>query len=274
MNKNYRVIIISVLSAMIINFLVINHQELDINSNAKTITTQKVKYHSVDAFPYKANRYATKNAKDNLKIPKGFLFSFDSQTKKIVQAQTYSNKFIRISREINRFHPKISDVKRIVNPTKLSTNQQREISQYTANLINNLRHHLSNNYQYVPDLVVTNRALAISKSIADGYSNDKWNIFRKHAHDIPVLNRVFAQYNYQMVGENFASSILKKRASMANIKESIYGAVSSMMFDDASSNWDHTMNFLGINFNSQLPIEFGVSIDSMTQLHFEFYQGN
>lgn len=75
MNKNYRVIIISVLSAMIINFLVINHQELDINSNAKTITTQKVKYHSVDAFPYKANRYATKNAKDNLKIPKGFLFS-------------------------------------------------------------------------------------------------------------------------------------------------------------------------------------------------------
>ncbi|GAA6113746.1 SEC10/PgrA surface exclusion domain-containing protein [Apilactobacillus apinorum] len=270
MKKIITALLIAVTAVSIMTGLPKNNSSTAIQAHAKT--TKKVKYKSVDAFQYKADKYATKNAKDTLKAPKGFLFYFDPTSKKMVQASSYNDSFIKEGRVINRFHPKIADVKKIVNPTKLTLAEHREISQYTANLINSLRHRMSNNYRYVPDLVVTNEALKMSQDIANGYSRDKWNIFTKRAHDVPLLNSVFSQYPYRTVGENFASSILTKRTSMANVKESIYGAVSAMMFDDADSNWDHTINFLGIGFATTTPIQFGVSIDSMTQIHFEFYQ--
>lgn len=239
-------------------------------------TTDSNYYQSVDGFNYPSDDHATPNASDTLNIPAGYLFSFDTNTKKMVQG-TASDGSIEQSHQINTFHPSTEDINTTVNINNISTDQQRQLSQYAANLVNDLRHKLSNNYPYSQDLTVTDRALKASTDVAIGYNNDNWDFTKKGGHDVSVLNDVFAANNFTAYGENIAGSLLTSSyingpVTMANVKESIYGAICAMMFDDASSDWGHAANFLGIGFDSSAKQEFGVSIDKMGQIHFEIYQ--
>lgn len=246
------------------------HKKVVIKKHAKKKSKKKVStYSSVDAFGYGASKHPTANASDKLVAPAGFLFSFNSSTNQFEQADNYSNDFIKKSHKVNVFHPNTSDTKRMVNPTNLDTNTQRELSQYTADLINQLSQKLSNN-QAPAKLIVTDRALAAATQIANGYSADKWDIDTQNDHDLNVLKSVFGQYNSNGWAENWAGSTLGKKNSIANIKENIYGSTASMMFDDADSGWGHTANFLGASLNATHPLEFAISIDNLNQLHFEF----
>ncbi|MCK8611105.1 SEC10/PgrA surface exclusion domain-containing protein [Apilactobacillus kunkeei] len=233
-------------------------------------------YESVDGFNYPSDDYATPNATDTLNIPSGYLFSFNNATKQMDQG-TASDASIQQSRQINTFHPSTADVNNKVDINNISTDLQRQLSQYAANLVNDLRHKLANNYPYTQDLTVTNRALQASSDVAKGYNNDNWNFSDKGGHDTAVLNNVFKNYQFSGYGENIAGSLLTSSyiegpVTLANVKESIYGAICAMMFDDASSNWGHAINFLGIKFDSSARQEFGVSIDKMGQIHYEIYQ--
>ncbi|MBV0915535.1 SEC10/PgrA surface exclusion domain-containing protein [Apilactobacillus sp. HBW1] len=233
-------------------------------------------YQSVDGFNYPSDDHATPNASDTLNIPAGYLFSFDANNKKMVQG-TASDESIDQSRQINTFHPSTADINTKVNINNISTDQQRQLSQYAANLVNDLRHKLANNYPYTQDLTVTDRALKAATDVAIGYNNDNWDFTKKGGHDVSVLDDVFAANNFTAYGENIAGSLLTNSyingpVTMANVKESIYGAICAMMFDDASSDWGHAANFLGIGFDSSAKQEFGISIDKMGQIHFEIYQ--
>lgn len=233
-------------------------------------------YQSVDGFNYPSDDHATPNASDTLNIPAGYLFSFNANTKKMVQG-TASDESIDQSRQINTFHPSTADINTKVNINNISTDQQRQLSQYAANLVNDLRHKLANNYPYTQDLTVTERALKAATDVAIGYNNDNWDFTKKGGHDVSVLDDVFAANSFSAYGENIAGSLLTNSyingpVTMANVKESIYGAICAMMFDDASSDWGHAANFLGIGFDSSAKQEFGVSIDKMGQIHFEIYQ--
>lgn len=243
-------------------------------SNKKT--TDSNYYQSVDGFNYPSDDHATPNASDTLNIPAGYLFSFNANTKKMVQG-TASDESIDQSRQINTFHPSTADINAKVNINNISTDQQRQLSQYAANLVNDLRHKLANNYPYTQDLTVTERALKAATDVAIGYNNDNWDFTKKGGHDVSVLDDVFAANSFSAYGENIAGSLLTNSyingpVTMANVKESIYGAICAMMFDDASSDWGHAANFLGIGFDSSAKQEFGVSIDKMGQIHFEIYQ--
>ena len=243
-------------------------------SNKKT--TDSNYYQSVDGFNYPSDDHATPNASDTLNIPAGYLFSFNANTKKMVQG-TASDESIDQSRQINTFHPSTADINAKVNINNISNDQQRQLSQYAANLVNDLRHKLANNYPYTQDLTVTERALKAATDVAIGYNNDNWDFTKKGGHDVSVLDDVFAANSFSAYGENIAGSLLTNSyingpVTMANVKESIYGAICAMMFDDASSDWGHAANFLGIGFDSSAKQEFGVSIDKMGQIHFEIYQ--
>lgn len=245
-----------------------------INSNKNTDDNS---YDSVDGFNYPADQYATPNATDTLNIPSNYLFSFDNNSKKIVQYYSVNKDSITESQKINTFHPNTEDVNTKVDINNLTFNQQRQLSQYAADLVNGLRHKLANNYPYTQDLTVTDRALNAASDVAKGYSKDNWNFATKHGHDTAVLNDVFNRYKYRAYGENIAQSLLtssyiQNQINMANVKESIYGAICAMMFDDADSSWGHTTNFLGLSFDRSAKQEFGVSIDKMGQIHFEIYQ--
>ncbi|MCL8495367.1 SEC10/PgrA surface exclusion domain-containing protein [Apilactobacillus sp. F1] len=251
-------------------------------SSTAPVATSTVKaldsnyYQSVDGFNYPSDDHATPNASDTLNIPAGYLFSFDANTKKVVQG-TASDESIDQSRQINTFHPSTADINTKVNINNISTDQQRQLSQYAANLVNDLRHKLTNNYPYTQDLTVTDRALKAATDVAIGYNNDNWDFTKKGGHDVSVLDDVFAANNFTAYGENIAGSLLTNSyingpVTMANVKESIYGAICAMMFDDASSDWGHAANFLGIGFDSSAKQEFGISIDKMGQIHFEIYQ--
>lgn len=233
-------------------------------------------YQSIDGFNYPSDDHVTPNASDTLNIPAGYLFSFDANTKKMAQG-TASDESINQSRQINTFHPSTADINTKVNINNISTDQQRQLSQYAANLVNDLRHKLANNYPYTQDLTVTDRALNAATDVAIGYNKDNWDFTKKGGHDVSVLDDVFAANSFTAYGENIAGSLLTNSyisgpVTMANVKESIYGAICAMMFDDASSDWGHAANFLGIGFDSSAKQEFGVSIDKMGQIHFEIYQ--
>ncbi|CAI2551157.1 hypothetical protein AKUH3B110M_00710 [Apilactobacillus kunkeei] len=245
--------------------------------NDITPTTRDSNYYqSADGFNYPSDDHASPNASDTLNIPSGYLFSFDTNSKQVVQG-TASSDSITQSRQINRFHPNTTDINTKVDVENINTDLQRQLSQYAANLVNDFRNKLSNNYPYTQELTVTDRALQASKEVADGYNNDNWNFANKGGHDTSVLNNVFNKYNFNAYGENIAGSLLTNSyingsVTLANVKESIYGAICAMMFDDADSNWGHADNFLGIGFDNSSKQEFGVSIDKMGQIHFEIYQ--
>lgn len=197
-------------------------------------------YQSVDGFNYPSDDHATPNVSDTLNIPAGYLFSFNADTKKMVQG-TASDESIDQSRQINTFHPSTADINTKVNINNISTDQQRQLSQYAANLVNDLRHKLANNYPYTQDLTVTERALKAATDVAIGYNNDNWDFTKKGGHDVSVLDDVFAANSFSAYGENIAGSLLTNSyingpVTMANVKESIYGAICAMMFDDASSD--------------------------------------
>ncbi|CAI2552404.1 hypothetical protein AKUA2003_00730 [Apilactobacillus kunkeei] len=244
------------------------------NSNKNTDDNY---YDSVDGFNYPADEYATQNATDTLNIPSNYLFSFDNNSKKVVQYYNVNKDSITESRKINTFHPNTADVNTKVDINNLTFEQQRQLSQYAADLVNGLRHKLANNYPYTQDLTVTDKALKAANDVAMGYSKNNWNFATKHGHDTAVLNDVFNRYKYRAYGENIAQSLLtssyiQNQINIANVKESIYGAICAMMFDDADSSWGHTTNFLGLSFDRSAKQEFGVSIDKMGQIHFEIYQ--
>lgn len=234
-------------------------------------------YQSVDGFNFGCDEYATENPSNTLNIPSNYLYSFDNDSKSIVR---YSGEDIETqdtideSMRINVFHPKIADTKRLVDINHIDTNLQRELSQYAADLINQFRLKLSNNYLFTQPLTVTDKALQAANEVADGYNNDKWKIGK--GHDVSVLDKVSNKYDFSAYGENMAGSLLTNSyiqgpVNLANVKESIYGAICAMMFDDASSNWGHADNFLAIPFSDQDEQQFGISIDNMGQIHFEIY---
>ncbi|WKN29303.1 hypothetical protein MUB42_02525 [Apilactobacillus kunkeei] len=76
-----------------------------------------------------------------------------------------------------------------------------------------------------------------------------------------------------MAGSLLTDSYVQTPINLANVKESIYGGICAMMFDDASSAWGHSDIFLSVNLSKTLPEQFGVSIDKMGQIHFEIYYG-
>lgn len=244
-------------------------------------TTNENEYDSVDGFNFDSDNYATENPTDTLNVPSNYLYGFDSDEKIVHQIESFTDSdisnSISESRKINVFHPKIADTKRLVDINNIDTNLQRELSQYAADLINQFRLKLSNNYLFTQPLTVTDTALKASREVADGYNKDNWNMTKK-GHDNRVLNNVANKYNLNYYAENMAESLLtdsyvQNPINLANVKESIYGAICAMMFDDASSSWGHSDIFLSVHLSKTLPEQFGVSIDKMGQIHFEIYYG-
>lgn len=244
-------------------------------------TTNENEYDSVDGFNFGSDDYATENPTDTLNVPSNYLYGFDSDEKIVHQIESFTDSdisnSISESRKINVFHPKIADTKRLVDINNIDTNLQRELSQYAADLINQFRLKLSNNYLFTQPLTVTDTALKASREVADGYNKDNWNMTKK-GHDDRVLNNVANKYNLNYYAENMAESLLtdsyvQNSINLSNVKESIYGAICAMMFDDASSAWGHSDIFLSVHLSKTLPEQFGVSIDKMGQIHFEIYYG-
>lgn len=243
-------------------------------------TTKENEYDSIDGFNFDSEDYATKNPIDTLNIPSNYMYGFNND-KKIVERTRDINdadpNSISESRKINVFHPKIADTKRLVDINRIDTNLQRELSQYAADLINQFRLKLSNNYLFTQPLTVTDTALKASREVADGYNNDNWSMTKK-GHDNRVLSNVANKYSLNYYAENMTESLLtdsyvQNPINLANVKESIYGGICAMMFDDASSSWGHSDIFLSVNLSKTLPEQFGVSIDKMGQIHFEIYYG-
>ncbi len=237
-------------------------------------------YDSIDGFNFDSDDYATENPTDTLNIPSNYMYGFNNDKKIVEHIRDINDadpNSISESRKINVFHPKIADTKRLVDINHIDTNLQRELSQYAADLINQFRMKLSNNYQFTQPLTVTDTALKASREVADGYNNDNWSMTKK-GHDNRVLSNVANKYNLNYYAENMAGSLLtdsyvQNPINLANVKESIYGGICAMMFDDASSAWGHSDIFLSVNLSKTLPEQFGVSIDKMGQIHFEIYYG-
>ncbi|MCK8607253.1 SEC10/PgrA surface exclusion domain-containing protein [Apilactobacillus ozensis] len=235
-----------------------------------------VKYSDNSNFGYGSKSIATSNATDTINIPAGFPFYF--QDGKINMQSSFSNEFTKTSYKINKFNPNTNDVNEKVNLTSVTKAQQYEMTKYAADLINSVRHRISNNVSYTADLSADDTAMNMANDIVAKYNQDKWSIF--NGHDVKAINEVAKNYGLdystdystvdnQQYYEDAATSNLSNHTTMANVKQNIYEAICAMLFDDADSAWGHTKSFLSSDNLGEQFEHFGVAIDDLKQIHFE-----
>ncbi|MCK8624795.1 SEC10/PgrA surface exclusion domain-containing protein [Apilactobacillus xinyiensis] len=254
------------------------HVVIHTKNQHNSLPAGSMRYNDNSSFGYGSKPIATENASDTINIPTGFPFYF--QDGKIVMQNNFNNAFTQMSYKINKFSPNTNDLKEKVNLNNVTKAQQYEMSKYAADLINSVRHKLSNNVSYTADLSVDDQAMNMANDIIQKYNADKWSIMSKNGHDVKAINEVAKNYgllysdNYSTVDdqqyyEDAATSELTTNTTMANIKQNIYEAICAMLFDDADSNWGHAENLLSSDELNEQFEHFSVAIDDLKQIHFE-----
>ncbi|MCL0312260.1 SEC10/PgrA surface exclusion domain-containing protein [Apilactobacillus sp. TMW 2.2459] len=270
-------------SPMVSNIQTINVNAKHIKSQHKVTKHAKkqvklpdgvLRYHPENSFKYASSNLSSENATDEVNIPTGYPFKFDNG--KIDMPDNFNTKFIKESYQINKFHPKTSDVNEKVNTRSLTQSQQDEITQYAANLINSARHKISNNNAYTADLTLDDNTTKFTNDIVKKYNEDHWK--SAYTDDVKGINDVTRNYgmflcpyclknniqNYDQV----IHSKLKNVDSMAHVKEAVYGAVCTMLFNDDEYSWGRTDKLLSADFLNESNEGLGVGIDNMSKLHF------
>lgn len=132
---------------------------------------------------------------------------------------------------------------------RLTADQQKEITLWTAGILNDIRKQLG----FSNRIVVTNKSLEFAKYIADN------STIAGLEHDDKALQDVsknVLQIRIQSESIGFGGA----QATMNDLQESVYYLMLQMLFDDADSNWGHAMQISGMDFDQMKDEYFGIGI--------------
>lgn len=132
---------------------------------------------------------------------------------------------------------------------RLTADQQKEITLWTAGILNDIRKQLG----FSNRIVVTNKSLEFAKYIADNSTIAGLEHDDKALQDVDkaVLQ---ARMHSESIGFGGA------QATMNDLQKSIYYLMLQMLFDDADSNWGHAMQISGGDFYGMKDEYFGIGI--------------
>lgn len=177
----------------------------------------------------------------------------------------------------NSFVASQADQDHIVNVHNLSNDDKKDLSMYTADLLNSIRTQMGN-YAAIPSY----KAQDFADNVANIYTRDNWNIFDKNDHDVVGINNYAKSLGYQVdptnthqFYENYGSwraaidDDYLSHAPMAAVKFYIWTVVNAMLYQDGGSNaWGHAISLVGISYDYTSVAEgVAVSFDSIGQLH-------
>ena len=133
----------------------------------------------------------------------------------------------------NRFKANDKDRKVKVDIANLTSEVEREINLFTADLINQIRDAFG-----TPRAIVTEDSMGIAKEVAKASKTEG-------DHDFDALDKVGKDYGV-LLAENLGFSDTEV-SNLAELKESIYENLIAMMFLDFEPNWGHALSLASLD---------------------------
>src|SRR5699024_469858 len=203
---------------------------------------------------------------------------WNKETSRQLSKKVYS--FSQEAKQLNQYKHNNSEKQVMVDTNNMTPEQQKELTLFAADLINQIRRQAG-----TPLITVTPDSIELGKKIIkEGYNDANWDVFGPHMTDGKSQNDAYFNSLNVGVGENVAGSLTSWSAengqwvkneyssiqSMDTLKQRIYSDFLSMMFADAHANWGHSLNFVSYSvFNTPNPT-LGFGFDKYGYSHYEF----
>lgn len=204
----------------------------------------------LDAWKYYANQFGADGATDpNLKVPaqyKSVTDYYDHNLTPWSKSLTWRSTAKDQQELLPEIAVKHADGSVTYDLSKLTDQHLIELNQFGMDVLNQIRLHLPN-----PDGVggfvgFNTTMLEAAKHAAQVYTQDNWHYLDKGGHDTHALankDNVWAYgENVDARRDNFAIK------SMDDLKHALWLNLREGLFNDGTSNWGHTHNFLGAAF--------------------------
>ena len=195
-------------------------------------------------------------------LPAGYKQAMQNGTLQDVDTQTAAN-------EMGKYVPN-SDDSETVDPSALTDAQQKELSQYAAQVINSLRQQYGSPLVHVNSHIMSDTNTLIEQQDQDGVKG----------HDTNALTKAFGNdwnvsWNGEEVGEGIqnwgmweSGNPTPTLATMDQLKNVIYNDIRAMVSDDSNEAWGHAKAVL--DTDGRQDEGFAIGIDKFGYIHYEF----
>lgn len=181
------------------------------------------------------------------------------------------------AKSFNNYVADPNDSKTLIDTNNIPYDVRLEISQFTAELINQIRSQMGTG-----EVVVTPSALEFADKVAREYKNDNWSwdLMNRYHHDAWGINRVAREYGLVTTSSEqeqegiqyYENAYIWKantsQMSVADMKRDIYFSLVEFMYN--GYEWVHAKSISGLNTGSQknyLGVDFSMEND-ITVSHF------
>ena len=142
----------------------------------------------------------------------------------------------------NTYKGNAADKDVVVDINHLTADQIKELSLFSADLLNQVRNQLG-----LPKVIVTEGSLKLAKDVTDNYVSDNWD---KFDHDVDGISRAAAE-NGLLSGGNFYedaifSSDFSEASTMDDLKSILYTGIVTMI-GGSGDEMLHAAGLLGVN---------------------------
>lgn len=147
----------------------------------------------------------------------------------------------------NTYKGNAADKDIVVDINHLTADQIKELSLFSADLLNQVRNQLG-----LPKVIVTEGSLKLAKDVTDNYVSDNWD---KYDHDVEGISRA-AKENRLLTGGNFYedaifSSAFSEKSTMDDLKNILFTGIVSMI-GGYGDEMLHAAGLLGVNFGDDI----------------------
>ena len=148
----------------------------------------------------------------------------------------------------------------------LSRDDIIKATQFAVSLLNPIREAIG-----VTPYKITNASIDVAQDVANEYRKDNWNTLN-NSHDGEALSRVAEKWNTDLVSESWAGDgwfggpwHVYNNLTLDDLYRSVYNSILMLLFQDASQNYGHATDLLGVRAaNSDLTVagdNLGVSFE-------------
>ena len=147
----------------------------------------------------------------------------------------------------NTYKGNAADKDVVVDINHLTADQIKELSLFSADLLNQVRNQLG-----LPKVIVTEGSLKLAKDVTDNYVSDNWD---KFDHDVDGISRA-AEENGLLSGGNFYedaifSSDFSEASTMDDLKSILYTGIVTMI-GGSGDEMLHAAGLLGVDFGDDI----------------------
>lgn len=213
----------------------------------------------LDAWKYYANQFGEDGATNpNLKVPaqyKNVTDYYDHNLTPWSKSLTWHSTAKDQQELLPEIAVKHADGSVTYDLSKLTDQHLIELNQFGMDVLNQIRLHLPSNNGVGHFVGFNTTMLEAAKHAAQVYTQDNWHYLDKGGHDTHALAN---KDNVWAYGENVdARRDNFPIKSMDDLKHALWLNLREGLFNDGTSNWGHTSNFLGTAFG-------GFAFDNVT----------